>query len=253
MKLRIISALLLMFMTAMLHADGSTQRTGTDSGFWVGNEAQQEGYSFDGGQMGVYDPLFSPPMVWIDPAAASQTAYMNLAIAASPANITVLMAGTSAYSLANGDYTDTITPRNVVLIASCTPAGATCSGYATITGKDMWNKTQTEVISFSTNTTVYGTGNRAWSSITSWVPVVTSTGNVAITSIAFQLGSGNKLGMSAVITSTSTEIVKVISAGAVVGKGSYPTMFNTTYNTYTPASVPNGTNDYTVYAIPKKR
>jgi hypothetical protein len=220
----------------LLHAQTYTN---TNEGFVIGYRSS--GIAPATNQLGVQDPRFNPMIVYSAPETASQTAYFNFSVSTA-----TIIANTTTYTLANADYTDIITPRNLVIIASCTPTSATYSGTALVTGKDQNGNAATATILVSTYTsTTYGIGYVAWSTITSIKFVSAAT---TATSLNFQVGSGVKLGLPAHIVA-ATNIVKVIENKAL----STTYTLDLTYDTISFAAAPDGTKNYIVYAVPKIR
>ena len=192
-----------------------------------------------------YNPYYNVPFVISAPETASQTAYFNFSVSTA-----TIIAAATTYTLANADYTDVITPRNLVIISSVN-AGATYSGTALVTGVNAVGEATTETITVSTNSTVYGTGLVAWSTVTS--VKFTSTATTA-TAMKFQIGSGNALGLPCKLTSSTTEVLKVIENKALISPSSYSVNFSTvTYNTYTPTAVSDGSKNYIIYLRPSIR
>jgi hypothetical protein len=170
---------------------------------------------------------------YIDVAAASNTSFMNL-----EKSTATLVSAATTYTLAKGDYTDTIVPRNLVIISSCNQ-GAAYVGSALVTGVDHRGYAVTETIAVSTFTsTAKGTGYYAWRSVTSIKLTTTST---TATTLKLQIGCGTKIGLKNQLTS-SAKIGKVIEAGAV----STTYTVSTDYSTITFADAPDGSKDYTV-------
>lgn len=223
------------------------------TGLVVGTRAQHatSGFTVGAGDLYVAGKLMcsdgiNQELVLIDPATASQTAYMNFAF---EPNALMVAGGTTSYTLTNGDFTDIITPRNLVIISSATTAPtATFSGSVLITGTDAKGRAATETITISTNTTLYGTGNKAWSSVTSLALVITSTGNVSTAAFKLQVGSGNKIGMPADIQAAG-DIYKVIEAGALTTTA----VISAVYDTITFVNATDGSKDYHVFYKFKKR
>ena len=209
-----------------------------------------------------YNPMFNPTLVWVAPEAASGTAYATITIATYTTTTNALLAPTTAMTLAIGSYTDVITPRNLVFLASSTYAGGTSyvKSSALVTGTDLFGNTQTETIAFSTSSTVpnyTGIGNRAWSSVTS-VTITNSSCTVGnVSTLVYYMGSGAKLGLSAYLvnasSSTGTEVLKVIENKTLVVPNTWASGFNTTYQTYTPAAATDGSKNYVIYLVPKTR
>lgn len=174
------------------------------------------------------------PLVFLDVAAASNTAFKNTAISTA-----TLVAAATTFTLANAGYTDIIVPRNIVIISSV-QVPATYTGIAVISGTDHRGNAATESVNVSTWTgTSMGTGSVAWSSITSIALTTTETSAAAL---SIQVGSGNKIGLGNVIKSSSA-IWKVIEAAALTT--TY--VLDATYNTITFVNAPDGTKDYTVW------
>ncbi len=173
---------------------------------------------------------------FIDPATASATAYDTASI-----STTTLVAGATTLTLANGDYTDMIHPRNVVAVIDFATgiATTTVAGTLLITGVNTRGTASTESLTVSTNS---ATGSVAWSTITSLVWTITSvTGRESAENANLKLGSGVKMGIDNDVTAAA-DITKVIEAGSLTTTYT----LNTTYDTISFVTAPNGSNDYTV-------
>jgi hypothetical protein len=181
--------------------------------------------------------LINNPVTWIDPAAASATAYANTSISTA-----TLILGTTELTLAKGDYTDIITPRNVALKVSFATGAATTTvvGNCVITGTNARGLAAEETITISTTSAA---GNVAWRTITSVEWTVTSiTGRETANNALLQLGSGTKIGLpnDAVYTA---DIEKVNEAGSLTTTYT----LDLTYDTITFVNAPDGSKDYTVW------
>jgi hypothetical protein len=160
---------------------------------------------------------------------------------------TILVTGTTAWLDA---ITDPVMPMNVVVLSSFT-AGAfedsDITGTLTIVGYDGRGESQTETITFSTNS---ASGVCAWSDITSLqftgVTTGTSPGDCTI-----QIGIGTILGLSNNVENSGyiRDGGDIISA-QLNDSGTTTTddgTLNSTYNTWTPDTAGDGTTD--VYSI----
>lgn len=144
-----------------------------------------------------------------------------------------------------GGITQPAACRNIRIVAAfgTSTATSTITGSSVLTGYDARGESQTETISFSTTT---GTGVKAWSKISSFVTTIstytTATGVESTCKIS--IGTGDTLGLNNDITSY-TDVYKIVETQADVT----PTSSNisATYNTYTPADVPDGTSNYEVH------
>lgn len=177
-------------------------------------------------------PLVVP---YIDVAAASATAYKNTTVSTA-----TLVAAATTFTLANADYTDIITPRNIVAVISFAHGGATSTVTGTLVAYGYNNLGQytTETLTISTNS---ATGSVAWRTITSYLLTITAISG-ASTDAAVNIGSGVKIGLPLDVLA-SNDIVKCIEGGALT------TTFtvDSTYNSITFVNAPNGTNDYQVW------
>ena len=173
---------------------------------------------------------------YLDVAAQSATAYCSFAI-----STTALVSGTTTLTLAAGDFTNTITARNIVAKIGFATGAATTTvvGSLTVTGVNARGIATTSSIAISTTT---ATGVTAWRSITSIAVTVTSiTGRANSENALIQIGSGNAIGLLNDVVSAS-DVVKVIEAGAVTTTYTV----NTDYDTITFVNAPDGSKDYQV-------
>ena len=217
---------------------GSSSSTGSSGGIVVGTVADQSTYTVTGGMLFVMNPMFNPEITYNSPATASEVAYKNLVV-----STTTLVAGVTTYTLAKGDYTDIITPRNIVIVSSAAAGGST-TGSALVTGLDQFGNVQTETITVST-IAANCAGSKAWSTVTSVAITMTAINNVAVN---IHIGSGVKIGVPADINKNA-EILKVIEDKALSTTYTY----DKTYNTITFASAPDSTKIYQLYLCPKMR
>jgi hypothetical protein len=191
------------------------------------------------------------PMVYtiVAPAATNQTVLMNHAFEPNA----MMTAGSTSYTLANGDYINPAIPRNLVIISSATGAGdsdATFLGTIVATGYDAKHQAVTESITISTNTTLYGTGNVAWSSVTSLAMVPVSTGDVSIAFFNLQVGVGDKFGIPADLQEAG-DLYHATEADVSTASADYT--LDLTYDTYLPNDVADGTDSYSLFYLYKKR
>lgn len=162
------------------------------------------------------------------PGAADLEAATATTVA--PRTVTSFLAGGEAKLLA--------VPRNLTFTtAGATPADAPAT--ALITGTDANGAAQTETVTLAQTATI-ANGAKAFKTVTS-VEYAAADGTAATVSI----GVGSVLGL----TKTPKERaglaapVREIAAGSAVTTGT----LSVTNKTYTPATAPNGTNDYAVY------
>ncbi|MGA2875357.1 MAG: hypothetical protein ABSE82_07435 [Nitrososphaerales archaeon] len=238
MKKLLLLALALVSLSAIVYAEPTYTGGNGNNGFVIGSKNQMKATALTPteGQLMVINPTFNQQMVFSAPEAASQSAYMTVSVATM-----TLVAGATTFPLANGTYTNTITPRNLVIVSTA-PATAAVVGSAFVQGVDCMGIARSETISVSTNV---ATGVWAYSSVTSVTFTITSINNLPV---SLQIGSGNAIGVPAMLDSTS-EILKVIENKALSTSYTY----STTYNTITFAAAPDGTKNYIVYAMPKMR
>ena len=173
------------------------------------------------------------------------TASTTSILATHAIDTTTLTGATTAYTLALGDITDIILPRNLVVDASFSTGEATTTvtGSMVIAGMDQFGISATETLAVSTNS---ATGAVAWSTLLSltfsdFVISGASTGTINLS-----VGTGNKIALMNNIR-TSGDVLKVIEAGAT--STSY--VLNTTYDTIDFATDPDASNDYYTYYIGK--
>ena len=222
--------------------DSTGTSTGDSGGLVVGTEVDQGTFTVTGGQLWVTNPTFDPPVVYVAPATASATAYKVLNISSA-----TIMAAATTWTLANANYTDMITPRNLVFVSSAatTNTAQVMSLSALVTGKNQRGEATTETIAFSTTT---GTGSVAWSTVTSVKITATTVGTGADTNITIDMGSGVKIGLPADLN-TSGEVLKVIENAAL----STTYTLNVIYDTITFAAAPDSTKHYQVWLRPRMR
>ena len=274
MKIKLISLLVALMLPASIafglsygntvsttygsYVENSAHFDGPD-GVMVGSQVIEDSAAVNGGiilgkgQLMVQSPTFNPTLVWMSPEKASGSAYGTFTITTYTTTTNALLAPTTNLVLAQSHYTDVITPRNLVFLASSTYAGTNMyvKSSALVTGVDCFGNTTTETINFSTATGCAGytgIGNKAWSSVTS-VTITNSSctvGNVAV--LTYYMGSGNKLGCPSQLDSTS-EVLKMNENLLLITSGTY----STTYQTYTPATNPNGAVNYWLLVNPKMR
>jgi hypothetical protein len=216
-----------------LSTDTNGDATDTDS--YTSRTGVTNGDVFVKGILESYTGIMQKKDIWLAPEIASATAYKILNISSA-----TIMASATTWTLANTDYTNVITPRNLVFVSSCatTNSAQAMSLSALVTGIDARGNSTTETITFSTTT---GTGNIAWSSVTSIKVTATKVGTGADTNISIDVGSGVKIGLSNSCVA-SGDMLKVLENGAI----STTYTLNTTYSTITFASAPNSTQHYQV-------
>jgi hypothetical protein len=226
--------------------------TNFPGGLTTANSAQRAAASRTPGPNDLYVPaagaaIFDGPtynyygqnqeLVLVDLSAASNTAFKNTDI-----STTTLAAAATTFTLAKGDYTDIVFPRNVVILSSCTTDGDAYTGIALVTGIDAKGNAATETIVVGTYTAVgVGIGNVAWSSISS-VRLTTLSAVTTTATLKVQFGSGVKIGLPADIQAAA-DVYKVIEAGALTTTYT----LNTTYDTITFVNAPDGSRDYHVF------
>ena len=236
--LLLLSALVI--LPALAHAEPTY--TGGVNGLVIGSKNQYlaSGASIAGGGLVVANATQNPPIVFSAPEVASNTAYKSLVISTQS-----FASGTTTFTLAKGDFTDIITPRNIVIIASGTTSG-TFSSTALVVGKDQHGNSVVESIVVSSYTaTGIGIGVNAWSSITSISFVGSVINNQPVT---LQVGCGTALGLG-IQLAASAEILKVIENKAL----STTYTVSAVYDTITFAAPPDGSKNYVVWADPVTR
>lgn len=222
-------------------------RFGHTGGVFIGTLTQErtanitieQGNLGIGGKLDVQSGILNVHETFIDIAAASQTAYCDVDISTA-----TLIAATTTQTLANADYTDIITPRNVTAVVTFDTgvATTTVTGTLTVTGTTTRGTSTTESITVSTTS---ATGNIAWRTITSLAWSITAiSGRADSTEASLQVGSGNKIGLSNDITAAG-DVYKVIATGALESSSSYT--LSTTYDTIDFSDDPDGSSDYEVY------
>jgi hypothetical protein len=176
---------------------------------------------------------------WVDLPAASTTSVLNSVSISTQ----TLVTNTTSYTLALGDITDVVFPRNVVADTafSSGESTTTVSGVLTITGIDQFGRSQTEALVVSTNSV---TGSRIWSNITQLsFTGFTITGS-SEDNIILSVGTSTKIGLSNNIKD-SNDIVKVIEAGST----STTYTLNSANDGIIFASAPDNLKDYYVYYL----
>lgn len=219
-------------------------RFGSDNGVVIGGQSDQGTVTVGAGQLFVTNPTLNAPVIYLAPATASATAYEN----ATSISTTTLVAGATTLTLANADYTDIITPRNVVAVVSFAvgKATTTVAGTLLVTGKNQRGESATETLTVSTTS---ATGSVAWSTITSLKWTITSiTGRVDTDNALLDVGSGTKIGLPANLNA-STEVLKVIENGSLTTTYT----LSTTYDTITFVNAPDGSKNYQVWLKPQMR
>ena len=174
---------------------------------------------------------------FIAPAAKAETAVLSIALT------TGTFVGSTTTATA---FTIPAVCRNLVVKSTFTlfSGTATTTGYLVISGNDARGEAQTETINFSTAT---GTGVKAWSSITSLTAIVSAytVGVSPTVQVAgIHIGTGDVLGLSNAI-SAYTDVYKIVETAVDVTPSA--SNISATYNTFTPADVPDGTSNYEVH------
>jgi len=190
---------------------------------------------FGDGTIYVREGIINSEQVIIDLADTSATAFQN----ATSVSTTTLVASATTYTLAKGDFTNIIYPRNVIAKVDFAAgvATTTVTGTCLITGTDARGNAQTETLTISTTSV---TGDRAYNSITSITWTVTAiSGRTNTGNALLDVGSGNKIGLRNNITAAG-DIQKVIEAGALTTTYT----LSTTYDTITFVNAGDGSKDY---------
>jgi hypothetical protein len=179
-----------------------------------------------------FAPLASITVEEFTNPAAANAAGLEAATATTvaPRTVTTFVAGGVAALAAFG--------RNVTFTtAGDTPADAPAS--ATVTGKDIDGKAQTETINLSQTADIVA-GAKIFKSVSS-VAYAAAGGTDATVSIGF----GDLLGLTKTPKARAglAALVREIAAGSLVTNG----VLNAANRSYAPNSVPDGTRDYAVY------
>lgn len=170
---------------------------------------------------------------YTDPPAGG-AAVLLAATATTVAVQTYLPAGL----LAGGLATLASQPRNITF----TTAGSTASdapANVVITGTDRNGKVQTETVTLAQTATI-AKGVKCFKTITS---IVYAAGDGTGATVSIGIGDAMPMAKKILARAGLTAAVKEIAAGSVVTTGT----FDATNLTYTPATSPNGTNDYAIY------
>jgi hypothetical protein len=201
-------------------------------------------YSANGGNyIGSYNLI---PQTYLAPATAATNSYQAKALTDAQI-ITMFAAGATTYTLAHGDFTGVITPRNLYCQTYfATGIGtSTWNGSLTATGVDVLGNTITETIALSTTPVA---GVNAFISITSWsVYFDTTTFTQGGDTPALRVGVGTALGVTVSKMTASTDVKIAIENGA----RATTEVISTRYNTITPAASPNGSINYQYYILMK--
>jgi hypothetical protein len=255
----LVALSVILFLTPFVLATGPTPTyTGYAGGYGVG-APQGMGTAIPGqGQLAVQYGTQGSHLIWLAPAAASINAFATITIATATIS-TPLLPPTTTMTLAQGSFTNEITPRNLVFVSSCVyNTTAYIKGQAIVTGTDLFGNTQSETILFSTGTTAstgipgyLGIGNYAYRSVTSVVVSFSSTtyNSAAPSSLIIYMGSGVKLGMNCQ-PDAQTQIQPVNEAGSL--STSYTAVLSP-YWTMQFNSAPNGSNNYSVDVQPRMK
>ena len=243
-----LSIVPILILSGYVFAGTIPTRTGDQNGMFIGSETDQYNAGLQTGigegELGVAYPAFNPMVVYSAPEAASATAYKSVAISTA-----TLKANGTAWTLAKGDYTDVITPRNLVFSATFAAGGSTktINCIATVVGKNQRGESISSSISFSTTT---GTGLSAFSTITSVSITCSAATNDKLSStVTLRMGSGVAIGVPADLKAVG-EVLKVIENKALVTTGY---TLSLVYDTITFAAAPDGTKNYIMYLKPVKR
>lgn len=161
----------------------------------------------------------------------------------SPTNISTatLVASGTSYTLAAGDYTDIIFPRNITvdMYFSVGESTTIVTGSCVVTGNNQFGRSTTETLSVSTNAV---TSVNAFSTITNIAFSDVAIADASVSTTSVSVGSSVKIALPNNIQGTG-DMIKVIEAGAT--STSYTA--NATYDTIQFASAPDGTKDYYIY------
>ena len=181
---------------------------------------------------------------------APPTAATNLYMSHSMTNaqlIATLNTGTTTFTLAKGDFTDIIQPRNlyVQMYYSAGIGTTTCNGTLIVNGTDVMGNNTTESISISTTPTAGVNAFIHLNYFTLQITTATMSQGNKVTG-ALRVGGGTSLGITASRITATTDVKKSIENLALTA----PTI-STRYNTITPVSPPNSTINFIYYLLMK--
>lgn len=159
-----------------------------------------------------------------------------------------LIAGATTWTRAAGDIPNTYQGRNVVVQQSYVVgvASQVCEGTWGISG--ILVRTGAMGYEALTGTSTQVAGNEAWVVVDTITYTATKILD-ANTNVYFGIGTGVKLGLHNDIAA-SGDVLYLNEAGTYKAT---PAAVDTTYNTVTMNTAPNGTNDYDVWSKPRRR
>jgi hypothetical protein len=226
-------------LTSLVIAD-DPQGVSPDNTVGTGDLFIEDGLEVDGntlldGTVTTTSGLINEHETWLTVALSSNVAYLESAISTA-----TLVAGATTFTLSI-DYDMVEHCRNATIDVNYATGESTSTftGSILLTGVNTKGASTTETINVSTNS---ATGVVAWSKISTMVLTTTSIISGDNSTAIIKIGAGDKLGLANNITAAA-DLYKIIENSADVQTGG---TLNTTYDTYTPATVPNGTN-YELY------
>jgi hypothetical protein len=190
----------------------------------------------------VADGIVNTPQLWIGvPAKDTDT------IKAATISTATLVAGATVWTTAAGDLSAMIVPRNITTQASFIvgTATSTFTGTLAVVGIGAKGQAVTETIAVTTNS---ATGVEAYSTITSATLTTTAIVSGDAANAYISIGTGDKLGLANNISAV-TDVYKIIEGidSTQENVAATSTNINTTYDTFTPTDVPDGTDGYMVW------
>ena len=242
---KLITLLVLISMPLMAFAVDGPAKTGAWRDY---NITMENGYTFTfntGASITATDGILNAHESWVAPAAKDTDTIKGVSVSTA-----ILIAGTTGWQLSNGSLTDIIIPRNLTTQIAFENGTATAAVTASlaIVGVGAKGQAVTETIAISTTST---TGNEAYSSITSIT--MTTTGLVSHTDnteAVISIGIGDKLGLANNIGAVG-DVYKIVEGDVLLVPSS--TYINATYDTYAPADIPDGTDNFEVWYNARSR
>lgn len=186
-----------------------------------------------------YVPSAILHQTWTDPALADGDGFSVSHTGAAAAGTREMTLGGALAGV--NDYA-----RNVVIVVTHASSVVAMSG--TITGTDVYGNALTEAWSVTaTGTSKTFTGKKAFKTVTS----ITETVAADASANSIIAGNGVVLGLNSKLALASA--LKEVAAGSVVTTGTLVAASTAATadprGTYTPATAPDGSNDYTVWYI----
>ena len=143
---------------------------------------------------------------FIDLPASSTATVLGVAISTQ-----TLVANTTTYTLALGDITDVVFPRNIVcdMYFAAGESTTTATGTLTVTGYNQFGRLTSEALVVSSNSI---NGDVAWSKITQLSFSGVTISGSSESNVTLYVGMGTKIALSNNI-GDSADILKVIETG----------------------------------------